>query len=679
MHVPALFVFARVRGFDMSHGLADIGLIAAPAVVAVLAAGRRRALSTISASIGLMTASAVLVHLSGGVIEAHFHFFVMVGLVVLYQAWIPYLVAIAFVVAHHTVMGSLFPQLVFDHRAAQDRPLTWAAIHGVGILAMSLAGVVNWRVNEQDRAQLASVNALLEATLESTADGILVTDQNGRITGSNAGFADLYGLPPSLLASADDSAVIAYVADQLVDPEAYVRSTQALYAQPESESEQILVFKDGRHVERTSKPQWIDGQIVGRVWTFHDVTNRIDLETKLSEALRKALESSQLKSEFMATMSHEIRTPLNGIIGLSALLLDTDIEGTQREYVDGVHVSGEALLRIVNDVLDFSKIEAGKLELETVDFDVMSAIDDVVALVGESARRKGLALTVDNDVDGLTELRGDVGRLRQILLNLLTNAVKFTDAGTIVLRVACSSVLTPNDRSDTAVRLHIEIADTGVGIDEADQARLFEPFTQVDASTTRRHGGTGLGLAICARLAGEMGGTISVSSRVGNGSVFSVDIPFAMALATEADRRERLNETVETPNPSDKSVDGCLLVVEDNVINQLVVKAMVRQIGYRCDVAANGVEALAALDRRQYVAVLMDCYMPEMDGFAATAELRRREGGLAHIPVIALTAGALAEDREHCAAAGMDDYLTKPLNIDVLAAALARWTRAPVT
>jgi signal transduction histidine kinase/CheY-like chemotaxis protein len=676
LHGPALFVFALVRGFGFTHALVDAGLIAIPASIAQLAASRRRSLSTITASVGLMTASAVLVHLSGGVIEAHFHFFVMVGVVVLYQEWVAYFVAIAFVVVHHAVMGSLYPTLVFDHHAAQEQPLKWAAIHGVGILAMSLAGLANWKINEHDRDQLASLNALLEATLESTADGILVTDLNGRITGSNTRFTDLYALPPSLLAAGHDDVVVAYVADQLVDSDDFVRNARALYADPEAESHEMLVFKDGRHVERSSKPQWVDGAIVGRVWTFHDVTKRIDLENKLNEALRKALESSQLKSSFLATMSHEIRTPLNGIIGLSSLLLTTEMDDTQRQYVDGVHVSSEALLRIVNDVLDFSKIEAGKLDLEAVDFDVMTAVNEVVGLVGESARRKELVVATESHVGNSTCLRGDVGRLRQIMLNLLTNAVKFTDAGTVTLRVACGEVVTEPSLTSTTVVLHVDVADTGVGIDDADQARLFDPFTQVDASTTRRYGGTGLGLAICARLAREMGGTIALSSRVGEGSTFSVDIPFA--LGSEANAAPRNSAALlSAPIPGGDPAGGCLLIAEDNVVNQLVVKQMVRRLGYECDVVANGVEALAALELRTYVAVLMDCYMPEMDGFAATAELRGREGDHTHTPIIALTASAMAEDREHCVAAGMDDFLTKPINIELLAAALNRWVKAP--
>jgi PAS domain S-box-containing protein len=673
-HVPALFTFAMVRGFGWQHAVVEAGLVAIPTFVAFLAENRRR-FSTVVASVGLMTASAVLVHLSGGVIEAHFHFFVMVGVVVLYQEWIPYLVAIGYVVLHHTVMGSLYPSAVYSHGSAQEHPIQWAVIHGVAILAMSAAGIANWRINEKHQSELNALNAMLEATLESTADGILVVAPNGQITSSNSRFAEMYRLQNSNLLLGDDRALVAHMEDQLCEPEAYVARVEELYADPASESHDTLVFKDGRVLERSSKPQRVDGEVVGRVWTFHDVTNRKRLEDELADALRKALESSRLKSEFLATMSHEIRTPMNGIIGLTALLLDTELEGLQRQYVDGVHSSGEALLTIVNDVLDFSKIEAGRLELETVDFDVLPALEDVIALETLPARRKNLELTLDASDNATKRMRGDVGRLRQIVLNLVSNAVKFTESGGVTVRFSTKPRLHSSFDDDGGVMLHVEVEDTGVGIAEDDRARLFEPFTQVDSSTTRRYGGTGLGLAICARLAAEMGGSVDVASRVGVGSMFMLDIPFDFP-ESQSNGSDARTPRRGDPAATATSPGAFLLIVEDNVVNQLVMKEMVRHLGYRCDVAANGVEALASLKRRQYSAVVMDCYMPEMDGFDATAELRRQEGDQSHTPVIALTAGVLPADRERCEAAGMDDYLTKPVNAAQLASTLNRWVAA---
>ena len=661
-HVPALFVFALVRGYGWNHSLVEASLVAIPAFIAVLAV-QRRMLSTVCTSVGLMTASAVLVHISGGVTEAHFHFFIMVGVVVLYQEWTPFLIAISFVVLHHSVMGSIYPHDVYGNPSAWKNPITWAAIHGAAILGMSAAGIANWRINEKHQAQLTEVNAMLEATLESTIDGILVVDLDGLITKTNVRFSELYALPASILAVGDDKAIIAHVRDQVQDPEGFVTRTDWLYAHPEAESNDTLMFNDGRVIERSSKPQRVAGQIVGRVWTFHDVTGRKRLENELAEALGKAIESSRLKSEFLATMSHEIRTPMNGIIGLTSLLLDSDLPGTEREYVEGVNASGEALLRIVNDILDFSKIEAGKIELEAVDFNVGSAIDEVVSLVAQQASAKGISLTAEPAGNEPVRLRGDVGRLRQILLNLVSNAVKFTAAGHVTVRYSTTS-------AGDAVALHVDVEDTGIGIAEEDRERLFEPFTQVDASTTRRFGGTGLGLAISSRLVTEMGGTIGVTSAVGHGSVFSFDVPFPLA---EARADEVSVAEPETPSSNADHSSDCLLIVEDNVVNQLVMKEMVKHLGYGFDIAADGHEALAALERRAYSAVVMDCYMPEMDGFTATAELRRREGHAKHTPVIALTAGATQEDRENCIAAGMDDYLTKPVSRAQLASVLHRW------
>ncbi len=554
------------------------------------------------------------------------------------------------------------------------------------------------------------------------------------------------------------------------------------------------------------KPDTVLLETIGQVATqLSRVAERQRASHELATARDAAMETSRLKSDFLATMSHEIRTPMNGVIGLTGLLLDSGLNDTQRQYANGVRASGEALLGIINDILDFSKIEAGKLELEAVEFNLAQALEEVVALVAEPARAKGLELVV-YCLPGVPKVVvGDVGRIRQIVLNLVSNAVKFTHSGEVVVRASVSS-----PPGADPVGLHLEVADTGIGIAAASVERLFEPFSQADASTTRRYGGTGLGLAICRRLTGAMGGTIGVESQLGAGSTFFLDLPVGRAsrepaaaehaaeqplrglrvlvvddnhtnrlvlasqllawdiaadlaadgetaidhlrhAATEAhpydlalvdmampgmnglelavairaepalrslrlllltsvdvdaaavaaagfsarvSKPTRLSQLYDTivrtlapPGPAaappapwapaeTPAVKGRLLIVEDNAINQAVAKGMVAKLGYACDVAGNGIEALDALDRRQYDAVLMDCQMPDMDGFEATVEIRRRQVGTRSVPIIAMTAGALAEDREKCLAAGMDDYLSKPVTRRELDAVLSRWLPA---
>jgi signal transduction histidine kinase/CheY-like chemotaxis protein len=537
-----------------------------------------------------------------------------------------------------------------------------------------------------------------------------------------------------------------------------------------------------------------------------DITDRKETEHALAVARDQAVQATQLKSQFLATMSHEIRTPINGVIGLTSLLLETQLDRTQRRYAEGVRIAGDTLLSLINDILDFSKIEAGKIILDEIDFEPRRLVEEVTEVVAGTARAKDLELIGYCEPDVPCVVAGDENRIRQILLNLASNAVKFTHEGEVVISADLLDRPAPEARH---VTVRFEVRDTGIGIAAADTERLFEAFSQADASTTRTHGGTGLGLAISRRLAELMGGEIGVESEPGKGSRFWCTLPLRLQSMNESAQRfsdagldglrvlivddnatnrlvleqqllawrmnptatdtgddalARLRAAAVAGNPFDVAIldmhmpvmDGaelarritadpnippvhlalassgadvdaaaaasagvacrltkpvhqsqlfeCLarvtepapateparaegaervapangsrghvLLVEDNEVNQTVGLGMLARLGYTADVANNGVEALEKLAHSSYDAVLMDGQMPKMDGFEATAEIRRREKPGDHVPVIAMTAAAFAEDRARCLAAGMDDYISKPISRDALDTVLSRW------
>ncbi len=550
---------------------------------------------------------------------------------------------------------------------------------GFGFFILLTAALAHYQLRQLQRvkSKLSSSVATLDQALSAMAEGFLLCDAQDRVVMWNKRYVEILpgvnnvvavGMPFERLAQYGARQSLPNGSD--AQRQAWVQAR--LHQRLTGVQSLDINTADGRQLSLLER-RLPDG---GMVSTYRDVTAT---ERRLAAATQAAEQASQAKSQFLANMSHEIRTPLNAVLGLNALMLDSALQSEQRRYAELIRSSGQLLLALINDILDFSRVEAGHLQLEALPYCPQRAAQEVVALMRERAQAKSLQLVFDAPATPWPQLVGDEVRIRQILFNLVGNALKFTEQGQVQLSMQLVWAEQPALAGSAAppapvAWLKLRVQDSGIGMEPQVLDKLFERFTQADNSTARQYGGSGLGLAITRELVHLMGGRITATSVQGQGSCFEVDLPCTLAAPIEAPMPDSdCDSGWPTPLESHHRATGLrILVAEDNPVNQVLIQAVLDRLGHHCEIVNDGRQAVHAAQATAFDLILMDVQMPQMDGLAATAAIRKLEGEAARLPIIAMTANARREDRASCLAAGMDDYVSKPLDVAQLSAALQR-------
>jgi signal transduction histidine kinase/HPt (histidine-containing phosphotransfer) domain-containing protein len=539
------------------------------------------------------------------------------------------------------------------------------------------------RIKEQ-HDRLERTNALIHAQLEASLEGIIAVDEQGRLVAYNQKICEICDLNAITSESTYQDLPLLPLLQAADFPHAITQILEETYDEPDQVIHGEVVINALTYEYFSSSVTSPSGRFWGFVWRFRDITDRKQYETNLQKSKEVAEAALRVKSDFLAMMSHEIRTPINGVLGMTELLATTSLDSEQNKFVQSIQTSGEILLTVINDILDFSKLESEKLLLEHLPIDVHGIIADTCALMSQQAESKGIGL--DHQIDPQTPayILGDPIRLRQILLNLANNAVKFTHKGAVRLAVSVSPETSL--QTENQVGLLFEVRDSGIGLSSDQLQKLFQPFTQASIATARQYGGTGLGLVICQKLVQMMGGKIWAESSLANGSSFFFVLPVSVTneppqSMIPLERRSVLRHAKSLSTDLATQLPLHILVAEDNLINQEMVLAMLSKMGYTPLIVNDGIEALEAIKSNTFNIVFLDVQMPRLNGLETATCIVEDWAKLSNNPsrpiLIAMTASAMQGDREMCLAAGMDDYISKPVSFDTLQRIIERWGNLP--